>query len=115
MPHYYVKIAQLKKKGGISNRQIAETLGISRNTVNAAVKQIQASGFTFDEIAGMSEGEIDENFRRRKEPVKQNYDYVMPDFKALAKELVKSGVTKQLLWEEYNDEFNTIHLQFRQI
>lgn len=39
MPKYYNVIAQLKRKE-VSNRQVAEMLGISRNTVNSAVAAI---------------------------------------------------------------------------
>ncbi|NLB25565.1 MAG: helix-turn-helix domain-containing protein [Bacteroidales bacterium] len=35
-------------KDGINNRQIGRLLGISRNTVNSYIKQMQVSDHTFD-------------------------------------------------------------------
>lgn len=103
MPQYFVRIAQLKLKGGISNRKIADILGISRNTVNSTIHKIEESGFSFKEIANMSEKEIEANFKRATNHTGPNPKYEMPNFKALAKELVRPNVTKSILWEEYRD------------
>lgn len=57
MPKYYKVIAQLKRKE-VSNRQIAEMLGISRNTVNSAVTSIIRSGKNFHEVSEMTDDEV---------------------------------------------------------
>ena len=51
MPQYFVRIAQLKLKGGISNRKIADILGIWHNIANGKIHKIGESGFSFKEIA----------------------------------------------------------------
>ena len=102
MPRYHKMIAQLKRKE-VSNRQIAEMLGISRNTVNSTVNAIIRSEKTFPEIAEMSDQELNELFRSGRNDSRTS-DYVMPDFESLKKELAKPGVTLQLLWEEYMDQ-----------
>ena len=103
MPKYYKVIAQLKRKE-VSNRQIAEMLGISRNTVNSAVAAIVRSGKSFHEVSEMTDDEVNSMFQSsRSSPLKGN-EYVIPDYEALKKELAKPGVTLQLLWEEYIDQ-----------
>lgn len=102
MTIYHVKIAQLKQKGVESNRKIAEMLGISRNTVNSVVRQISEAGLSFQEVSTMSDDKAKEVFRTAKTEKNQS-DYVVPDYKKLAKELSKPGVTVQLLFEEYQD------------
>lgn len=102
MTIYHVKIAQLKQKGVESNRKIAEMLGISRNTVNSVVRQISEAGLSFQEVSTMSDDKAKEVFRTAKAEKNQS-DYVVPDYKKLAKELSKPGVTVQLLFEEYQD------------
>lgn len=48
MPNYK-EIARLKAAGQ-SNRAIADFLGLSRNTVNAAVARIEDSGLSFEDL-----------------------------------------------------------------
>ena len=100
MPNYK-EIARLKSTGQ-SNRSIAESLGISRNTVNQVVTRIEESGLDFEDLSRLTEAEINVVF-----PVnsgrKPDGEYFMPDFEELKKELAKPGVTLQLLWEEYSD------------
>lgn len=95
------EVAQLKRKE-VSNRRIAEALGISRNTVNQVVQEIVSSGKSYSEVAEMSEEEIKENFGKKKQEIR-NEEYLFPDYESLKKELAKPGVTLQLLWEEYQD------------
>lgn len=106
MPKYHKIIAQLKRKE-VSNRQIAEMLGISRNTVNSTVNAIIRSGKSFYEVSLMTEDELNDVLRSMSNSSSRSSresDYVMPDYERLKKELVKPGVTLQLLWEEYMDQ-----------
>lgn len=99
MTHYFKNIAHLKRKG-ISNRSIAVSLSMSRNTNNRTVRMMEASQLSFKEIENFSDKEIIELFQVISGPKKQ-VDVLMPDYEYLAKELSKPGVTMQLLWEEY--------------
>ena len=103
MPKYYKVIAQLKRKE-VSNRQIAEMLGISRNTVNSAVAAIVRSGKSFREVSEMTDDEVNSMFQSSRSGASKGNEYVVPDYEALKKELAKPGVTLQLLWEEYIDQ-----------
>ena len=106
MPKYHKIIAQLKRKD-VSNRQIAEMIGISRNTVNSTVNAIIRSGKSFYEVSLMTEDELNDVLRSMPNSSSRSSresDFVMPDYERLKKELVKPGVTLQLLWEEYMDQ-----------
>ena len=100
MPNYK-EIARLKAAGQ-SNRTVADSLGISRNTVNAAVARIEDSGLRFEDLQILTDAQINEVFPPTSGR-KVEGEYYMPDFDQLKKELAKPGVTLQLLWEEYSD------------
>ena len=85
--NYFNEIVKLKEKG-LSQRKIAEILGISRNTVKR-VNDILDGDVTIERIPD------------RRETKERDDDYYLPDFSVLAKELVKPGVTMKLLHEEY--------------
>ena len=85
--NYFNEIVKLKEKG-LSQRKIAEILGISRNTVKR-VNDILDGDVTIERIPD------------RRETKERDNDYYLPDFSVLAKELVKPGVTMKLLHEEY--------------
>ena len=102
MTHYFKNIAQLKRKE-MSNRSIALTLNLARNTVNKAVNIMESSKMSYLEIENLSELEFKEKFEVLTGPKKLD-DVVIPNYENLSKELSKPGVTMQLLWEEYVDE-----------
>ena len=60
MPNYK-EIARLKAAGQ-SNRAIADFLGLSRNTVNAAVARIEDSGLRFEDLQILTDAQINEVF-----------------------------------------------------
>ena len=80
---YYKEIARLKATGQ-SNKSIAESLGISRNTVNQVVTRIEESGLDFEDLSRLTEAEISVvlpvNSGRKPDGV-----YFMPDFEELKK------------------------------
>ena len=97
----YKEIAQLKRKE-LSNRAIAVNTGLSRNTINNIIRTMIESPYSFSDFETMSDtkiGEIFHNNTRQRE-----VEYILPNYKQLAKELSKPGVTMQLLWEDYCDE-----------
>lgn len=88
MPKYHLnEIARLKKKG-LSQRQIALILGISRNTVRKV----------FD---ALDDNAMIQKIPDKREVKKRDEDFYLPNYDSLAKELVKPGVTMKLLHEEY--------------
>ena len=93
----YKEILRLNEEA-VSNRDIASCLGCSRNTVSAVLSRAKALGLRFENVREISDGEIshllypvsDQPGLRRQ-----------PDFECIHRELAKSNVTLNLLWNEY--------------
>jgi transposase len=90
---------------GKSKGFISDYLRLSRNTVKKYIKQFVALKITFEDLAQMDDSQLEELFIKA-----QTLD-VSPRLKALyaffpyvEKELKKTGVTKMLLWSEYNEK-----------
>lgn len=97
-----IQIIARSKRKGVSNRKIAENLGVSRNTVNKIVNKILEMNLSWEDIERMSESALDESFSSSKKS--KESQFLVPDYEKLSKELAKLGVTMQLLWEEYYDQ-----------
>lgn len=85
---------------GYSQRKIAATLQVSRNTIANVVAAAKRAGLEAPQIAMMDETALQKLLfpEKASEPVQ-----VMPDFERIHKELLRHGVTLRLLWEEYSD------------
>ncbi|MBE5862409.1 MAG: IS21 family transposase [Lachnospiraceae bacterium] len=83
-----------------SQRTIAATLKVSRNTVASVIAAAKRAGLQASQIAGMEEKALTALLFPEKElePVQ-----VMPDYERIHRELLRQGVTLRLLWEEYSD------------
>ncbi len=78
--------------------QIASSLAVSRNTVKRYRNAAATQRIQWGDIANLTAGELDAKFNNAKGRLIAKR---MPDFAEVAKELSKTGVTRQLLWEEY--------------
>ena len=85
---------------GYSQRRIANTLCVSRNTVAKVAKAASNHHLSKDALESMEEMEI-HNTLFPEEVLLPTL--VTPDFPYIHKELLKSGVTLKLLWQEYVD------------
>lgn len=83
---------------GKSQRMIARTLGVSRNTIALVYHAAVRSGKGYPELLQMDEPTLIKTLfpEKEAEPV-----WVTPDYEKIHKELLRSGVTLRLLWEEY--------------
>lgn len=94
----YREILRLKSMG-FSDRNIAQSLSCSRNTVPRVLKRAAELGISWPLSNEMTDGEL-EKLLYPKEG--QNLSNKMkPDCEYVRKELQKNGVTKKLLWTEY--------------
>ncbi len=85
---------------GWSQRKTATTLGVSRNTVKACVAAAIREGITPQVASTMGEADLILKLFPEKAYIPTQ---VKPDFEKIHKELLRDGVTLQLLWEEYVD------------
>ena len=96
------KQAILLKKQGVSNRRIADQLGINKETVNNKFAFIKSRGLSLDELLKLDDPELEKVFHgghsavtdKRHEQFLSQLDYFREQLKA-------PHVTRYLLWEEY--------------
>ena len=98
-------ILQLLQRG-FSGRKISRDLKLSRNTVKLYVDRFNACGLSRDELQQMDDAGLSAiayadakqiQADPRKEDFKSRTDYFLAELK-------RTGVTKQLLWEEYKGD-----------
>lgn len=115
-----LSIARYVESGQLSQNRIAEILQVSKNKVSAISRVMASENIAVKDIEKMSEEERCSVFRRKDlDPPVENRKtiYTQPDYERLCKELLKPGVTKALLHEEYVEECRrsgTIPLQLTQ-
>lgn len=93
------QIFELRSKG-YSQRRIADTLKVSRNTVGKVFKALQEHPVSEDSLNTLNDQELHQQLFPEESQVPF---LVTPDYDYVHKELLKSGVTLKLLWEEYVD------------
>ena len=94
----------LLKSKNVSNRKIAFTIGVDRNTVNDYVKRLEASGHTFSDLLKLEEGELQNLFPSKEALDKDRYSALHDLFPNYLNELKKPGCTRQHLWHKYKGE-----------
>jgi transposase len=95
------KVIQMHKQGR-SKLFISKYLSLSRNTVKKYIAFYQLLNLSIEDINNKSDAELEELFSNNKtqEPtprIKAVYDF----FPYMERELKKTGITKQRMWEEY--------------
>ncbi len=96
----YREILRLKSLG-FSERNIAASCGVSRNTVAKVTKRADELHINWPLDFDMTDHALDElMFPKDKSATNKR----MPDYDYIRKELLRNGVNKKLLWVEYCEE-----------
>ena len=85
---------------GLSQQKIADSCGVSKKTVNKVLKKVIELNIKWESVSKKTDAELEQILfpKAAKEP---ESDRRMPDFEYIRKELLRDGVTKKLLWNEY--------------
>src|SRR5215475_13260520 len=94
------EVLRLKWAGGLSDRQIAQSLGLSRPTVAAYVQRAQATGLSWPLPEGLDEAAL-ARLLFPPSPTHSVFPPLAPDWAQVHQELKRKGVTLLLLWQEY--------------
>ncbi len=100
------KISELlrqKYELGLSNRVIGESLNISPSTVSDYLSRAKAAGISWPLPDGISEQDLYDKFFLPVRVKKKNRP--LPDWQDIYVELRRKGVTLQLLWREYREQY----------
>ena len=89
---------------GLTKNQIASALNISRQTLYNYLEIVVKLNIKFCDVEQMSDSEVKELFSYNKKNIPEKYIILSEKFPYFIKELNKTGVTLQLLWEEYIQE-----------
>ena len=96
----YREILRLKSLD-FSERNIALSCGVSRNTVSKVLKRADELNIQWPLDHDLTDGILDEMFFPKE---KSATNKRMPDFDYIRKELLRNDVNKKLLWVEYCEE-----------
>lgn len=94
------EVLRLAHVCGLSQREIAISLCLSRGSVSGYLRKAAGEGLTWDAAESLSDSEVEQLLFRqvgRQEPK----DRVPIDFEWVHRQMRHAGVTLQLLWQEY--------------
>lgn len=94
------QILQLKQKG-YSNRKIADSLGINRNTVNKYVRYFKRLDKSYEELMLLSSQDLEALYDPPDEQESEQYKLLRSKYSYFRQEMSKTGCTLQQLWYEY--------------
>ena len=86
----------------LSEREVADLLGCSRNTVSEVRELCKKYGKSWNEIRDMTNDQLYDILYPDK--FKRTTNYRPVDYSYVHAELKKTGVTMKLLWQEYRDK-----------
>jgi transposase len=99
------QLLQLHEKGE-SIRSIGRILQMSRNTVKAYMSKLSIIGLSIAELLQLEDMELEKQFHVGNPAYKEShYESLKGRLQYYHDELNKTGVTRQLLWEEYKTDF----------
>ena len=97
------EVLRLRHALGVSERQIAITIGLSRSTVGEYLRRAAVIGITWPIPDGLDDAELERRLFTLptfdEKPARP-----LPDWSYVHKELKRRAVTLLLLWEEYRAE-----------
>jgi transposase len=94
------EVLRLKHQSKLSERKTAIAVGVARSTVNEYLARAEAAGLTWEVAEKLSDAEVEGHLFQqvgRNEPAAR----APIDFNWVHMELRRAGVTRQLLWTEY--------------
>lgn len=84
---------------GFSQKQIAESVGVTRQTVSTIIRRAEDLGLRFGNVSELSDRELSQKLMPQSTAARLAFK--MPDYEMVHRELQKPGVTLMLMWQEY--------------
>jgi len=104
-------LLRLKFDSHLSHRDIASCLSIGPSTVSELLTRFKTSSLSWPLPEGCSDTEINNALYLGRKSCKNK---VSPDFTLCYKELKRKGMTKLLLWEEYQQQYQSAAYAYAQ-
>jgi transposase len=93
------EVLRLKAGSGLTDRQIADSVGCARSTVQECLRRARQAGLTWPLPPEFDDAALGAALY----PAQPVEGYPAPDFARVELELRRKGVTRKLLWREYRD------------
>jgi transposase len=103
------ELLQLHFVKGMSARQGAKMVGIGKTAASEYISGFKTSGLDMRDIDKIGDNELLQAINTRKESTNERYQELASLFPYFEKELTRTGVTLQLLWEEYKQVRGTYY------
>jgi transposase len=97
------EVLRLRFEKGLSARQIAKSLDISRSTIRDYLDRVERAGLSWPLPSELDEASLEHRLFPPNHPIPQEMRQ-MPSPEYLHQELKRKGVTLQLLWHEYKEK-----------
>ncbi len=98
------EIIRLYEETGLSYRKIGRALKISHPVVSQYIADFKETGLRYADIEDLSDTDLLELLERKKKETDERYKTLSEMFEYFAKELKRTGVNRNVLWEEYRRE-----------
>ena len=90
---------------GTGRKRIASFLGISKTTVKSYLQKAGTLPLSTEQLLALDDQELEKKFHPGNPAYKDSrYDHLKSRLDDYARELERTGVNKQVLWEEYRQE-----------
>lgn len=96
-------VLRLKFECGLSDREIATSLGLGKGSVGRYVRRAQRAGLNWPLPQDLDDDGLEDLLFPTLPDAALN-SKLMPDWRYVHKELGKAGVTRMLLWQEYREQ-----------
>lgn len=93
-------VLRLKFGQGLSERQVAASLGLSKTSIGTYLQRARQAGLTWPLPEGLDDDSL-ELWLFPAAPIVPDPERPVPDWIRIDRELRRPGVTRMLLWEEY--------------
>ena len=98
------EVLRLFHEAGLSQRGIAQALNLGLGTISTYLKRAREAGVGWPLPAEMDERTLGRLLFPSQSATGQRR-FIEPDFPSVHQELKRKGVTKQLLWQEYRQQY----------
>ena len=97
------ELLRLRFQQELSNRQAAKTVGIGKTAASEYISGFRKSGLTLDQAMTLSDKDLLATLNIHSHRENPRYEALAKLFPYIERELKRTGVTLQLLWQEYRE------------
>jgi transposase len=98
------ELLRLKFEQNLSNRQASLAIGMGKTAGSEYIAGFRRSGLSMDDLVSLTDDELILAISPHHEEENERYQYLVTRFSYYENELKRTGVTLQLLWQEYRGQ-----------